>query len=206
MVDVREDIPELFASTLERLARSGTILVDQRPDPSLPRDAAPKKSWEINNIDIDIDIPESESEVEKENNPLPSQSHQSPSPSQTPKPSLNSDLKKRNVETITSTATIIPPKSSATASSTTLASSSTTSSGLVSAATGTTTNLPTPFDSGFTSNITSTCSSFMTGFLANETFKSCLPFSLLLQVCFEIVFCFFYLSYLISLHCIDSHH
>jgi hypothetical protein len=42
--------------------------------------------------------------------------------------------------------------------------------------------LPTPFDSGFSSNITATCSSFMNDMLANATFKQCLPFSLLLQV------------------------
>ncbi|KAF7880812.1 uncharacterized protein EAF02_006703 [Botrytis sinoallii] len=95
-------------------------------------------------------------------------------------------IKKRNVAAITSTATITPPRSTSTATATDSASSSSTlaesqtSSGLVSAATGTT-NLPTPFDSGFTSNITSTCSSFMMDFLANETFKACLPFSLLLQ-------------------------
>ncbi|KIM95100.1 hypothetical protein OIDMADRAFT_172233 [Oidiodendron maius Zn] len=41
--------------------------------------------------------------------------------------------------------------------------------------------LPTPFDQGFAGNITETCSNFVYGFLADSTFTSCLPFSLLLQ-------------------------
>lgn len=178
MVEVREDIPDLFASTLARLARSGTILVDQRPDP-LTRDSQsvpkPKKQWEIT-----IEATETEEET------LYS----------------DSDLRKRKAEpivaTITSTATITPPKisstvtASVTTSSTSTLASSETSSGLTSAATPTSASLPAPFDSGFTSNITTTCSSFMMNFLANETFKKCLPFSLLLQVCFV-------LSHLISL-------
>ena len=45
--------------------------------------------------------------------------------------------------------------------------------------------LPTPFDQGFAGNITESCSNFVYGFLADQTFTSCLPFSLLLQVCLE---------------------
>ncbi|KAG4027520.1 hypothetical protein MFRU_029g00440 [Monilinia fructicola] len=192
MIEVRDDIPELFASTLARLARSGTILVDQRPDPFLARaslsDSA-LKSWEISsrvieekendhpdlqsNLELELELePESESGVfTKTNSESEVESN------------LESNVERRNIATITSTATITPPKSTSTASptsSSTLASSDT-SSGLASAATGSIASLPTPFDSGFTSNITSTCSSFMMDFLANETFKSCLPFSLLLQ-------------------------
>ncbi|TGO89819.1 hypothetical protein BPOR_0092g00050 [Botrytis porri] len=181
MVEVREEIPQLFASTLARLARSGTILVDQR-HPSLPRDSLPElKTWEITSSSSS-DEGELQGEGEKAIN-IPLQPQLS-------NLDLDADLdshlkKKRNVATITSTATITPPRSTSTAtdsssSSSTLAESQT-SSGLVSAATGTTAKLPTPFDSGFTSNITSTCSSFMMDFLANETFKACLPFSLLLQ-------------------------
>lgn len=198
MIEVRDDIPELFASTLARLARSGTILVDQRPDPFLARaslsDSA-LKSWEISsrvieekendhpdlqsNLELELELePESESGVfTKTNSESEVESN------------LESNVERRNIATITSTATITPPKSTSTASptsSSTLASSDT-SSGLASAATGSIASLPTPFDSGFTSNITSTCSSFMMDFLANETFKSCLPFSLLLQVC-EVIF------------------
>ncbi|KAI9646299.1 hypothetical protein NHQ30_005740 [Ciborinia camelliae] len=222
MVDVRNDIPELFASTLERLARSGTILVDQRPNPSLPRATIPAlKQWEITRPDTkDREEDESESENEYDisvNNhhfylghqnlddldldtdtnhdlnqdlevekfqPLSQSQSQERSSDEEANPS--SDLHKRNIATITSTATIIPPKSimtstvTASSSSSTLASSET-SSGLWSAATGNAGALPAPFDSGFTSNITASCSSFMMGFLANESFKACLPFSLLLQ-------------------------
>ncbi|KAF7948900.1 hypothetical protein EAE96_008082 [Botrytis aclada] len=183
MVEVREEIPTLFASTLARLARSGTILVDQRPDPSLPRNSLPElKTWEITSR-ISSDGGEVKEQEKAINVPIQPQSSNLDLEAD-----LGSDLnKKRNAAAITSTATITPPRSSSaptatdsSSSSSTLAESQT-SSGLVSAATGTTTNLPTPFDSGFTSNITSTCSNFMMDFLANETFKACLPFSLLLQ-------------------------
>lgn len=183
MVEVREDIPELFASTLARLARSGTILVDQRPDPSLPRNSLPElKTWEIK-----LSTSSDEGELDKEEQ---EKAIRVPIHPQSSILDLESDLnEKRDVATITSTATITPPRSTGTATATESSSSSSTlaesqtSSGLVSAATGATATLPTPFDSGFSSNITSTCSSFMMNFLANETFKACLPFSLLLQVC-----------------------
>ena len=43
--------------------------------------------------------------------------------------------------------------------------------------------LPTPFDSGFGTNYTQqSCPSFLRSIASNETLKSCLPFSLLLQV------------------------
>jgi hypothetical protein len=57
------------------------------------------------------------------------------------------------------------------------------SSTLIAATPLATSQLPVPFDIGFSNNITSSCSSFMTSMLTNSTFKSCLPFSLLLQVC-----------------------
>lgn len=44
--------------------------------------------------------------------------------------------------------------------------------------------LPSPFDGGFSSNITATCSAFMNNMLGNSSFQQCLPFSLLLQVSF----------------------
>ncbi|TEY77674.1 hypothetical protein BOTCAL_0052g00130 [Botryotinia calthae] len=183
MVEVRGDIPELFASTLARLARSGTILVDQRPDPSLPLNSLPElKTWEIK-----LSTSSDEGGRNKEEQAQEKAIHVPIHP-QSSNLDLESDLnKKRDVATITSTATITPPRSTGTAAATESSSSSSTlaesqtSSGLVSAATGTTASLPTPFDSGFSSNITSTCSSFMMNFLANETFKACLPFSLLLQ-------------------------
>lgn len=58
----------------------------------------------------------------------------------------------------------------------------TTSSGLASATDTSSVTLPTPFDLGFSNNITSSCESFMTSMLSNATFQTCLPFSLLLQV------------------------
>jgi hypothetical protein len=86
------------------------------------------------------------------------------------------DLRRRNDDsskTISSTSTV-----SGTAT-TTVASSST----LIAATPLATSQLPTPFDIGFSNNITSSCQSFMTSMLTNATFTSCLPFSLLLQVC-----------------------
>lgn len=56
-----------------------------------------------------------------------------------------------------------------------------TSSSVLTAETETPSALPVPFDQGFSGNITDSCSNFMYGFLTNSTFKSCLPFSLLLQ-------------------------
>lgn len=44
-------------------------------------------------------------------------------------------------------------------------------------------SLPQPFDGGLGNNFTQpSCPTFINGFLRNETFNSCLPFSLLLQV------------------------
>jgi hypothetical protein len=43
--------------------------------------------------------------------------------------------------------------------------------------------LPKPFDQGFGGNTTENCSNFIYGFLSDQSFTSCLPFSLLLQVC-----------------------
>jgi hypothetical protein len=86
------------------------------------------------------------------------------------------DLRRRNnhnSDTTSSTSTV-----SGTAT-TTVASSST----LIAATPLATSQLPTPFDIGFSNNITSSCQSFMTSMLTNATFTSCLPFSLLLQVC-----------------------
>jgi hypothetical protein len=46
-------------------------------------------------------------------------------------------------------------------------------------------SLPAPFDSGIGTNYTtSSCPNFLKSFLSNASFKSCLPFSLLLQVSF----------------------
>ncbi|RDL40651.1 Uncharacterized protein BP5553_00630 [Venustampulla echinocandica] len=59
---------------------------------------------------------------------------------------------------------------------------SSSSSGIVTAApTDASAPLPIPFDSGFNSNLTANCASFMNTMLANATFRQCLPISLLLQ-------------------------
>ncbi len=43
--------------------------------------------------------------------------------------------------------------------------------------------LPSPFDTNLGNNFTSSCQEFFKSVLNNGTFKACLPFSLLLQVC-----------------------
>ncbi|RDW83317.1 hypothetical protein BP5796_04808 [Coleophoma crateriformis] len=115
---------DLLRSALQRLAESGTIVVDQRPPP-VP---VSPTSWEL------VDI---EEEIKKR-------------------------MEKRAVSS----------SASSTASSTAAVATATAS---------TTTTLPTPFDSGFSNNITDSCSTFMNSFLNDATFKTCLPFSLLLQ-------------------------
>lgn len=117
---------DLLRSALQRLAESGTIVVDQRPPP-VP---VSRTSWEL--VDVEDEI-------------------------------------RRRMG-----------KRDANASST--ASATSTTAALATATESSTLSLPTPFDSGFSNNITDSCSSFMDGFLDDETFKACLPFSLLLQV------------------------
>jgi len=68
------------------------------------------------------------------------------------------------------------------ATSTTVAGSAATSSGAPSG-TPSPSPLPMPFDSSLGNNFTTqSCPNFITGFLSNDTFKACLPFSLLLEV------------------------
>ena len=79
--------------------------------------------------------------------------------------------------TFESTATALPSAAASSAVSATL--SSTASSG----SDPTDSPLPRPFDGGFGTNYTqASCPSFLKSFLNNDTFTSCLPFSLLLQV------------------------
>ncbi|KUJ21240.1 uncharacterized protein LY89DRAFT_694815 [Mollisia scopiformis] len=127
-----DDVTELLGSTFARLARSGTILVDQSPPPE-------PKNWELDTAD---------------------------------------DLRRRNTENSSSSSS---SSSTGKGTSTSTLAPTTTSSGIAVAATETATSLPTPFDTGFNNNITTNCQSFMTSMLSNSTFKSCLPFSLLLQ-------------------------
>lgn len=96
----------------------------------------------------------------------------------------NEDLKKRNA------ASSSFPSASSTlntaASSPTLA-STTTSSSVLADGTAAASPLPSPFDTGFSNNITTNCQSFMNSMLSNATFKACLPVSLLLQVCTALI-------------------
>ncbi len=148
MVEVsREEIAfqhsEDLGSAFHRLARTGTILVDQRPPPG-PADWVPATFFES-----DLQ------RLQRRDDPLGSGDQG---------------------ENTSSSSSSSSPTSTVKASST--ASSSTTSSTTA----ATTSALPTPFDVGFSGNITTECASFMNNMLSNSTFKTCLPFSLLLQV------------------------
>ena len=74
--------------------------------------------------------------------------------------------------------------SSAAASTTDTSSATTTGSGNESSsATSTSSPLPKPFDGGLGTNFTQpSCPNFLTSMINNDTFSSCLPFSVLLQV------------------------
>lgn len=160
MVEVEEhpvDTPETFQESLDRLARTGTILVDPRPPP-IPN----PKAWTLatENDDLrrrsldDLKIFAVRQVGDDEN-----------------------DSKDSSSSSMTTTS--LRPSSTKGSSS---KGSSTVSSGLVAQTTAASTSLPTPFDNGFANNITESCSNFMYGFLTNATFHACLPFSLLLQV------------------------
>lgn len=91
----------------------------------------------------------------------------------------NDDLQRRDLNT-----TDVSSASSTTLNTTTSTLAPTSAStGLPAATTQSSSPLPSPFDSGFSSNVTDSCAAFVKAFLSNSTFKSCLPFSLLLQVC-----------------------
>ena len=89
--------------------------------------------------------------------------------------------------TASSSAASVPSSSAnpSTASSASSSSTPTASSPLMTASTvPTNAPLPRPFDTSLGSNFTSSsCPAFFDSFLNNATFGSCLPFSLLLQVC-----------------------
>lgn len=153
MVEEGEEVPDstpreqllpldddLLGSALARLAKTGTIIVDQRPPPVPPT----QQNWDLEDLQDAIN--------------------------------LRMRVRKRAEKRATST------KATATSLSTSTVTSSTVASTLLVAATETATALPTPFDSGFSNNITQSCATFVNGFLNNSTFQTCLPFSLLLQV------------------------
>jgi len=136
------DASELFKSSLERLHRSGTLLVDQRPPPN-------PKEWTLATENDDLKR-------------------------------RDEHLGKRDVsqESTSSSGSMITTAPAATQTST----GTSTSSSLAVATSESASPLPSPFDQGFAGNVTDSCLNFMNGFLSNSTFKSCLPFSLLLQV------------------------
>ena len=92
----------------------------------------------------------------------------------------SSSSSKDATSSATSSITSMITTASTTASRT---ASKTSSTGIAVATTASNSPLPSPFDQGFSGNITDSCQAFMDAMLTNSTFKSCLPFSLLLQVC-----------------------
>jgi hypothetical protein len=89
----------------------------------------------------------------------------------------NDDLERRGLESSSGGS---PASSSSTVTVTTTSASAATS--IAAATTAAAAPLPSPFDQGFSGNITQSCQTFMTTMLSNATFEACLPFSLLLQV------------------------
>lgn len=125
------DDSDILGSAFAALAKTGTIVIDQRPPP-VPG------SWRLASEEESIMV------------------------------------KRHDAATDTTSTT------SHTASMT--STPSTTSTASTTSASQTSSPLPSLFDSGYSSNITTTCANFFTDFLSNSTFKSCYPFSLLLQV------------------------
>lgn len=98
--------------------------------------------------------------------------------------STSSDSSSTSTEQSSSSSTATSSASSTAAASSTTDSPTTTKSSATHSPSVTvvTTSLPVPFDSSLGTNFTSpSCPQFFTNFLANSTFKSCTPISLLLQ-------------------------
>ncbi|TVY21841.1 hypothetical protein LARI1_G000223 [Lachnellula arida] len=134
------DVQESIGSALERLAKSGVILVDQSPHPR-PLDADTESEYGVS----------------------------------------SNDLRRRDDPSSNESTSSTSPKSTAQQSSSSPTTTTSAAAGIATATSGSMSALPTPFDSGFSSNISATCSSFMNDMLANAEFKQCVPFSLLLQ-------------------------
>ena len=145
---IEAETSEDLGSALARLAKSGTILVDQSPPPN-------PKAWTLATEHDDLQ--------------RRAVDHSSSSSSSSSK----------DATSVTSSLTSMITTASTTA---TRSGTKTSSTGIVVATTASTSPLPSPFDQGFSGNITDSCQTFMDGMLTNATFKSCLPFSLLLQV------------------------
>lgn len=136
---------------------------------------------DIQDLDVEVDVPEGGYRSAEEatrlalSGPLVVDLSPPPKPADWTLASLPDDLKRRNVDENDSSSV-----TSSSSSTSTLA-STTTSGGLAVATTASAYPLPTPFDIGFSSNITGNCAQFMSSMLSNATFQQCLPFSLLLQ-------------------------
>ncbi|TVY46708.1 hypothetical protein LOCC1_G004664, partial [Lachnellula occidentalis] len=130
------DVQESIGSALERLAKSGVLLVDHSPYPH------------TGPLDAESDYGVSVNDLRRREDPFGNES----------------------------TSSSASPSSSSSPTTTTSA-----AAGIATATLASMSSVPTPFDSGFSSNISATCSSFMNDMLANATFTQCLPFSLLLQ-------------------------
>lgn len=139
---------------------SGRLLVDPRPPPPIPN----PKAWTLATEKDALQRRglESESNNKDESTSSPSSSSSSVQTSMAQTQSISAATA-HHTQT-TSTSSSLPSLS--------------TQSSLPSSS-----PLPTPFDQGFTGNMTESCTNFFNQFLADSTFTSCLPFSLLLQVC-----------------------
>jgi hypothetical protein len=144
---IEAETSEDLGSALARLAKSGTILVDQGPPPN-------PKAWTLATEHDDL------------------QRRAAVDPS-------SSSSSSNDATSVTSSSTSMITTASTTA---TRSGTKTSSIGIAVATTASSSPLPSPFDQGFSGNITDSCQAFMNGMLTNATFKSCLPFSLLLQV------------------------
>ena len=145
---------------------SGTLLVDLRPPPVPPN----PKAWTLG-TEKDA-LQRRGLKVEDDNK---DESTSSPSSVQTSMAPSESTAAAAAHHTTASSATKSSSSTFSSAASLATQSSQPSSS-----------PLPTPFDQGFAGNITESCSNFVYGFLADSTFTSCLPFSLLLQVCLHL--------------------
>jgi hypothetical protein len=145
--ELEAETSEDVGSALSRLAKSGTILVDQGPPPG--------QVWTLATEFDDLNrgaVEHSSSSSSSSDN------HESVTSS--------------SISSMITTASTAATRFGTKTSSTTVAAATTVSNS----------PLPSPFDQGFSGNITDSCQSFMDGMLGNASFKSCLPFSLLLQV------------------------
>jgi hypothetical protein len=146
---------------------SGRLLVDLRPPPARPN----PKAWTLATKEDALQKRGMAAE-DNNNKDEPTSSSSSASQQKTTMPS--SDSTTQAPEHHTTTTTKSSPTSAATSSSAALTTQSSQPSS---------SPLPKPFDQGFGGNTTENCSNFIYGFLSDQSFTSCLPFSLLLQVC-----------------------